>query len=160
MTHKTADINLLDAAWDDPRLRVDMPRIHLKVRYDADIDRTKKRWSHAPHPSFDDDEGIENFLMKVFRKLWKFWMREYIVDGKLTLPPFDAFVTMVEFGDDADNDLRSTLIYYIKSFFPFVPEDKKLRKIDHHQKQDDGVLSLEELYYVADYVLTNHQEQE
>ncbi len=160
MTHKTADINLLDAAWDDPRLRVDMPRIHLKVKYDQDIDRTKKRWSQAPHPSFDTDDDVETFLMKLFRKLWKFWDRKYIVDFKLVLPPFDAFVAMMELGDDADNDLRSTLMYYLDSFFPYVPEDKKLRKIDHHQKQDDGVLSNEELYYVAEYILANHQAAE
>ncbi len=156
MTHKTTDINLLDAAWDDPRLRVDMPRIHLKVKYET-IDRAKKRGSQAPHPSFDTDDDVEVFLMKAFRKLWKFWAREYIVDFKLALPPFDTFVEMMEFGADADNDLRSTLMYYLDSFFPYVPEDKKLRKIDHHQKQDDGVLSNDELYYVADYILTNHQ---
>ncbi len=157
MGHKVADINLLDAAWDDPRLRVDMPRIHLKVKYET-IDRTKRRGSYAPHPSFDTDDDVENFLMKVFRKLWKFWDRSYIIDAKLTPPPFDAFVAMMELGDDADNDLRSTLMYYLDSFFPYVPEDRKLRKIDHHQKQDDGVLSDAELYYVADYILANHQE--
>jgi hypothetical protein len=135
-----------------------MTRIKLGVKYQDDIERERERWSTSPHPTFDSDDEVEDFLRIVFRKLWKFWDRDYLVDGKLTLPPFKNFVTMMEFGSDADNDLRSTLFYYLDSFFPFVPTDERLRKIDRHQKQDEGVLTNRELYYVAGYIIDQHEQ--
>lgn len=155
---KEKDLDIIDAAWNDPRPREKMPRIKFRVKYEQ-VDRSMPRWSPAPNPSFDTDEDIEDFLLKLFRKLWKFWDRRYIEGRTLVLPPFDVFVEMVsEGGDNPDNDLYSTLNHYLDQFFPYVPENPEVRAIDESRKTDEGSpMPPEALYVITRDILDRHQ---
>lgn len=122
---------------DEPIVIWDM---ELKIR--KGLDRTKET---SPHPLWDSDEDTAAVIGSAFKLMAQGWPRDYVeANGHLILPPKDVFDEAINrVGEDGHQNIASGTEFYMQNFYPREPEDMELRKRDP--------------YYVAKYILKEHQ---
>lgn len=123
---------------------VDEPIIiwETRLRIRRGLDRSAET---SPHPLWDSDKDTAEVIGSAFKLMARGWPRDYVQDdGRLIMPPKEVFDEAInQVGEDGHQNIASGTEFYTQNFYPREPEDEELRKRDP--------------YYVAQYILKEHQ---